>query len=479
MTIHFEDIKHYDALGLAELIRQRTITTEELLEAVIDQIEAVNPRINAVVVKLYDLARKHLTEGNLEGIFAGVPFLLKDATGMLDGTPLTVGCRVLKDNICDYDSTLVTRLKHAGLVILGKTSSPEFALLPTTESLLWGPTRNPWNLALSTGGSSGGAAAVVAAGLLPMAHASDGGGSIRVPASCCGVFGLKPTRGRLPVGPFYTDLNMSSMTEGVITRTVRDCAAFLDATNGYEAGDPILIPTPERPYLSEIGINPGNLKIAFSTRGLLGADVHPDCIQAVKETALLCSDLGHMVVEDFPILDSDSLMDAFKGGLSVSPAGRIKMLEVAFGKQFGENDIEPFTCELARMGAAYPATAIGAWQQQIGIAIRQVGYFLEENKIDLLLTPVTSRPSPELGYFDYCPKEPSRALQRVADYLQFTWLWNSAGAPAMSVPLFWNKVGLPIGVQFVAKPGEESLLIRLASQLEQAKPWRDHFPMVN
>lgn len=479
MTIHFEDIKHYDALGLAELIRQRTITPEELLDAVIDQIEAVNPRINAVVVKLYDLARKHLMEGNPEGIFAGVPFLLKDATGMLDGTSLTVGCRALKDNICDYDSTLVTRLKQAGLVILGKTSSPEFALLPTTESLLWGPTRNPWNLALSTGGSSGGAAAVVAAGLLPMAHASDGGGSIRVPASCCGVFGLKPTRGRLPVGPFYTDLNMSSMNEGVITRTVRDCAAFLDATCGYEAGDPIHAPIPERPFLNEIGVEPGNLKIAFTTCGLLGAEVHPDCIQAVKEAALLCSDLGHILLEDYPVLDSEALMDAFKGGLSVAPAGRIKMLESAFGKQLGDNDIEPLTSELARIGAAYPATAIGGWQQEIGVAIRQVGYYMEENRIDLLLSPVTSRPAPEIGYFDFCPDQPSRALQRVADYLQFTWLWNSAGVPAMSVPLYWNRAGMPIGVQFIARTGGESHLLRLASQLELARPWRDRYPVLS
>jgi len=304
-----------------------------------------------------------------------------------------------------------------------------------------------------------------------MVHASDGGGSIRVPASCCGVFGLKPTRGRLPVGPFYTDLNMANMNEGVITRSVRDCAAFLDATCGYEPGDPILAPLPERPFLNEAGTAPGNLRIAFTTNGLLGADVHPDCIQAVKEAAVLCGELGHTLVDDYPALDGEFLMEAFKGGLCVAPAGRIHMLETAFGKPLGEREIEPLTRELARIGRTHPASAIGAWQQQIGIAIRQVGYFMGENQIDILLSTVTSMPATELGYFDYCPEEPLRALQRIADYLQFTWLWNSAGLPAMSVPLYWNRADLPVEVQFIGKIGDEPRLIRLASQLEPSRPW--------
>jgi len=476
MSIEYREIANRDALGLAELVRAGQISPRELLDATLERAAEVNPVVNAVVIDTREVAAEQLASLPPDAPFGGVPFLLKDATGMLEGSRLTVGCRALRDNVCDCDSTLVARSRRAGLVFAGKTSCPEFALLPTTEPLLWGPTRNPWALEHSAGGSSGGAATAVAAGIVPMAHASDGGGSIRVPASCCGVFGLKPSRARLPTGPLYTDLSMGSVSEGVITRTVRDSAAFLDAVEGPEPGDPVRAPAHERPFRQEVEREPGALRIAFTTAGMLGAEVHRDCASAVRDAAMLCAVLGHEVIDDFPSLDVEALVEAFEGGLCVAPAGRIRMLESVFGRRFGDDDVEPLTRDLAAMGRSHPATSVGAWQQQIGIAIRQVGYFMEEQRLDLLLTPVTSRPAPPLGWFAPGAEGPCVALRRIGEYLQFTWLWNSAGVPAMSLPLHWTAEGCPVGVQFVGRLGTEPLLFGLAGQLERARPWAGRRP---
>jgi len=320
--LNFEELAWLDATAQAELVRKKEIKPIELLDAVLACVEELNPKINAVVSVLHNQARQAAEEELPEGPFAGVPFLLKDILGFFKGMRTTMGTALMKDFVPDHDSDLVVRYKAAGLVIFGKTNVPEFGLVPTTESLLHGPCRNPWNTGHMTGGSSGGAAAAVAAGLVPMAHANDGGGSIRIPASCCGIFGLKPTRARNPLGPDFGDLTGGLTAEHAVTRSVRDSAALLDATAGPGVGDPYWAPPPKRPFLSEVGADPGRLRIAFTCKAADPAiAVHPDCVQAACETADLCSDLGHEVEEVDFTLESD--LEAIRKDFMVLYSGQI------------------------------------------------------------------------------------------------------------------------------------------------------------
>ena len=367
------------------------------------------------------------------------------------------------------------RFKQAGLVTLGKTNTPEFGLLPTTESRLLGACRNPWNTAHSTGGSSGGAGAAVAAGIVPAAHATDGGGSIRIPASCCGVFGLKPTRARTPKGPLLGD-SMSGLTIGhCVSRTVRDSAALLDAIAGTEVGAPYVAPPQERPFLAETRTPPGKLRIAFTTQAPTGVRVDEDCVTAVNQTAHLLQDLGHEVFEASPSIDAEQFIQAFVAVWAAGTAWSVKGIVQASGTPARPEIYEPLTYALYEQGERQTSAdyllAVQALQQMA----RQVGRFFLD--VDVWLTPVLAAPPPPLGYFDGTTENPMLGFERAIAYVPFTPIANATGQPAMSVPLYWNEAGLPVGSHFNGRFGDEATLFRLAAQLEAAQPWAYRFPI--
>lgn len=469
-----DEFAHLDATAQADLVRRKTVEPIELVDAAIGRIEKLNPQINAVVYPLFEQARASARDHLPEGSFRGVPFLIKDLQAAYAGAPLTSGSAFLRDHAPDHDSVLVARLKAAGLIILGKTNTPEFGLLPTTEPRLFGPTHNPWNLDRTPGGSSGGSCAAVAARMVPMAHANDGGGSIRMPASCCGVFGLKPTRGRISLGPFIGDCMSGLAVEHAVTISVRDSAALLDATAGPYPGDPYWAEGPARPFLNEVGAPPGRLRIALAKSAMTGTPAHPDCAAAVDDAAKLCAGLGHEISEDSPEIDGQAALQAFMvvwgAGCAAGMDGASRLL----GKPLSEDQFEPLTWTLYQMGRAFSGSdylqAIAALQS----LSRIVAQFME--RYDVLLTPVLGRPPTPLGWFSYPPLEPLEVQRRVGEFAAFTPLYNVTGQPAMSVPLFWNGENLPIGVQFVGPYGGEAMLFRLASQLEAARPWARRRP---
>ncbi len=472
-----DDLAFMDATAQAELVRKGECTPLELVDAAIERIERVNPAINAVITPLYDQARAAASGPLPDGPFKGVPFLLKDLGAALGGVRQASGSAWLSDFVPRDDGTLVARQKAAGLVIVGKTNAPELGILPTTEPALFGPSRNPWDTGRSTGGSSGGSAAAVAAGLVPMAHANDGGGSIRIPAACCGLVGLKPTRARTPVGPEVGDIMGGLVSEHAVTRTVRDCAALLDATAGPSVGDPYWAPPPARPFSQEVGADPGQLRIAFATRALNGVPVHADNIKAVEETAKLLADLGHVVEEASPTIDGNLFTQAFMGVWASGIGWNIDALAYVTGKKPTRDQFEPLTWGLYEMGRSTNApTYMLAWTglQQIS---RQMGHFLEG--YDAWLTPTLAEPPPPLGTFNSPPDNPLFGMFRAAAYVPFTPLANVSGLPAISLPLMWNEQNLPIGVQFYGRFGDEATLLRLASQLEGARPWADRHPPVS
>ncbi|MFN8498246.1 MAG: amidase family protein [Anaerolineae bacterium] len=472
-----DELAFMDATAQAELVRTGQCTPLELVDAAIERIERVNPALNAVITPLYDQARAAAAGPLPDGPFKGVPFLLKDLGATLGGVPQASGSAWLADFVPPHDSTLVQRQKAAGLVIVGKTNAPELGILPTTEPALFGPSRNPWDTSRSTGGSSGGSAAAVAAGLVPFAHANDGGGSIRIPAACCGLVGLKPTRARTPVGPEVGDIIGGLVCEHAVTRTVRDCAALLDATAGPSVGDPYWAPPPARPFSQEIGADPGQLRIAFATRSPNGVPVHPDNIKAVEATAKLLADLGHIVEEASPTIDGNMFTQAFVGVWASGIGWNIDALAYATGKKPTREQFEPLTWGLYEMGRSTNApTYMLAWTglQQIS---RQIGHFLEG--YDAWLTPTLVEPPPPLGTFNSPPDNPLFGLFRAAAYVPFTPLANVSGLPAISLPLMWNEQNLPIGVQFYGRFGDEATLLRLAAQLEEGQPWVNRRPPVS
>lgn len=470
----FEEFPFMDATDQAELVRKKQIKPVELVEAAIERIEHLNPKLNAVITPMYEQARD-AAKGELpDGPFRGVPFLLKDLQASYAGVPLTCGSAFLRDFVPDHDSELVIRLKRAGLVILGKTNAPEFGIVPTTEPVLFGPTRNPWNLDRSPGGSSGGSAVAVASGMVPVAHANDGGGSIRIPASCCGIFGLKPTRARNPLGPDVGDMMGGLVAEHALTRSVRDSAALLDATAGPDVGDPYWAPPRVRPYVEEVGIDPGRLRIAFTVKAATGAKIHPDCVEAVHDAAGLCADLGHEVDEDAPEINGQWLTQAFTTVWSAGCASGIDGLAFLTGR-FPKRDLfEPLTWALYEMGQRTTGSAYLLAQAVLQQISRQIARFME--KYDIWLTPTLAEPPVPLGTFDAAPDNPMKGFYRAAEYVPFTPVANLTGQPAMSVPLFWNKEGLPVGTHFFGRFGEEGTLFRLAAQLEAARPWANRRP---
>ena len=470
------DLADLDAIAQAELVRRKEVKPIELVEAAIERIERVNPQLNAVVTPMYDLARAAARGPLPDGPFTGVPFLLKDLTAAYAGVRITSGSVFLRDYVAPADSELVTRYKRAGLIVIGKTNTPEFGLVPTTEPALFGPTRNPWDTTRTPGGSSGGSAAAVASGMVAAAHGNDGGGSIRIPASECGLVGLKPSRGRTSFGPDVGEGVGGLAVEGVLSRTVRDTAAMLDVAQGYMPGDPHHAPLPARAYIQEVGAPPGRLRIAFATKGLGSEELHPDCVAAVRDAAKLCADLGHEVEEASPPVFAELLTKAFTMLWEAGAAAQIDGAALFTGKIPTQDQFEPLTWALAQQGRGHSAPALLVSLGLLQIAAHVVAKFHET--YDIWLTSTLSEPPVPLGAFDGSPGDPRCGFERALAFVPFTALQNATGQPAMSVPLFWNEQGLPIGTHFVGRYGDEATLFRLAAQLEQARPWAQRRPPV-
>jgi amidase len=470
----FAEYDRYDALGLAALVRDKEISAAELLETAIARVEAANPRLNFIVHKLYDRARDAVARGLPEGPFTGVPFMLKDLGAMQKGVATSFGSRFFDGYVAEIDATITERYREAGLVVLARTATPELGLNATTEPMLFGPTRNPWDVTRVAGGSSGGATAAVAARVLPAAHATDGGGSIRIPASCCGVFGLKPTRARTPAGPLVGE-GWSGMSVGhAVTISVRDSAALLDATHGPAPGDPYPAPPVARPFLEEVGADPGRLRIALMTALPDGPPVHPDCFAAAEKAARLCEQLGHHVEP----ASLPPVPPVFRGATGVIICANLRnALEQrgrALGRAPGPDDVERITWQMAEKGRQHTASEYAAAVQSLHGVGRTLAPFFARH--DVLITPTLAQPPVALGHLDMMLDDLDTFTDRIAAFMPFTPIFNITGQPAASLPLHWSAQGLPIGVQFAARYGDEATLFRLAAQLEAAAPWRDRRP---
>ena len=470
-----DDFSGMDATAQATLVRRRKVSATELVQAAIRRIERIDPAINAVVTPMYEAALERARTGSHPGPFSGVPFLVKDSAAACAGVRMASGSRLLQHHIPMRHSELVARYRQAGLIVLGKTNCSEFGLLPTTEPRLFGATRNPWNLDCTPGGSSGGSAAAVAAGMVPMAHGSDGGGSLRIPASCCGLFGLKPSRARNPAPPDRMDVHARLVAEHVLTRSVRDSAALLDATQGAQPGDLWNPPSRLRPFREEVGADPGPLRIAVGSRTT--APLHPDCADALRDAAALCEGLGHRVIDAQPVIDLERAARLFTTLWAAGCAATLDNIARGTNAPLTAADTEEFTWALYGSGRR-----IGASEYQLALADLQamageVARFFAD--YDVWLTPVTSAPPPRLGSFDPAPGDAFAPLRKAWAYAPMAALCNITGQPAMSVPLYWNKEGLPVGSHFAGRFGDEATLFRLASQLEKCRPWADRRPAAN
>ena len=482
------DYLQYDATGLADLVRRGELPASEVTEAAIARAESVNPALNAICLPQYQEARSQAVHA---GPFTGVPMLLKDLGQEQAGQPCTMGSRGLRNRVMPEDSDYVVKAREAGLVFIGRTATPEFGLKAVTESKLWGPSRNPWNTDLTPGGSSGGSGAAVAAGVVPVAGANDGGGSIRIPAAYNGLVGLKPSRGRVSWGPYAGESWIGAADNHVVTRTVRDAAGLLDVLAGGTAGEPFRIAAPQRPWAELAAEAPGRLRIGVFTRSPYGGEVHPDCVAAVEQTARQLEALGHHVEEAAPELDGDALARCYLGIYF----GEVPVfMDMAKAEGAGNEDVELDTRLLAMLGRSFPLPEYVAMRQQWNGFARALGQYF--GQYDLYLCPTTAQPPARIGELDLPPamQMVSKLLVRaragklmlktgIVDQLAmeslartpFTQLANLTGTPAISLPLGWSDEGLPVGVQFGAPHGEEGRLLQLAAQLEEAAPWYSRY----
>lgn len=471
-----KDVLWLDATEQAGLIRKKEITSLELVDEVIEAIEEKNPKLNAVITPMYDQARKD-AQGDLpDGSFTGVPFLMKDIGAMVKDVRMCMGSKLFMNFVPHEDSELTKRFRKSGLVFVAKTNTPEFGLLLDTEPLAFGATHNPWDLSRSPGGSSGGSCAAVASGITAMAHANDGGGSIRIPASCCGVFGLKPTRARNPLGPNFGDIMSGLICEHAVTRTVRDSAALLDATAGPDAGDPYCAPPQARPFVDEVNTEPGRLRIAFSTKGMNDKGIDPDCEKAVMETVALLEELGHTVVEDRPknSFSHDMVAKCFAAIWCGGFAANIDTISHVMGSPVTDAMIEPLSWAFYDKGKRVTASQYLSSVAVMQRIHRDIAAF--QKNYDVMLSSVLSTPPVPHGTFDPNEKDLKAFWIKAGTYSPYTAIINATGQPAMSVPLCWNDQDLPIGMHFTAPFGDEATLFRLAAQLEKARPWKDRRP---
>ncbi|WP_342129177.1 amidase [Hydrogenophaga sp. OTU3427] len=475
MGLPFHDYRQFDATGLAEAIRHGDVSRQEVLDAALQRLADVNPRVNAVT---------HLNEAavaearalaaaphaaHTQGPLAGVPYFIKDLHAPVAGMPLTHGSRLFADDVHGFDSETVARLRRAGLLILGRTASPEFGMSASTEPALTGPTRNPWNLDHTAGGSSGGAAAAVASGILPACHATDSGGSIRIPAACNGLVGLKPTRGLLPTGPHRGEASHGLSHEHAVTRSVRDCAALLQATAGPDLGAPYFTAPPATPFTQAIQQAPGRLRIAFTTTTFSGRAIDPECRAAVEHTARLLQDLGHEVEEGAPRFDAAALSAACGTLLLTGLAASVDAREAQLGRAARDDELEAVTRAAIALGRQVTGVHYASRFAVINREVRQIARFFDT--VDVLLTPTLAQPPVPLGRLSTQTLSLDAFQQAMAGFCPFTGAFNATGQPAISLPLHWSATGLPIGVQLVGRFAKDTLLLQLAAQLEAAAPW--------
>jgi Asp-tRNA(Asn)/Glu-tRNA(Gln) amidotransferase A subunit family amidase len=470
--MHDSEYRTQDAIGLAELIATGHVSATEVIEAALRRMEAVNPKLNAVILDLGDRALASVRKGPPTGPLAGVPFLIKDLSVSLAGTPTSAGSRAMGASPASADSALVAKFKRAGLVPIGKTNTPEFGLEPVTEPERFGPTRNPWDLQRTPGGSSGGASAAVAAGIVPAAHASDGGGSIRIPASASGLFGLKPSRGRVSFAPADEGWGGFSIHHAV-TWSVRDSAALLDAICEPEPGDPYFLAPPAAPFLQSVSRDPKSLRIAFSTAALASEAIDPECAEAVREAARLCESLGHVVEEaDLPG-DYESVAQAAGTIVAASVAAMLESEGTRRGRPIQESELEAVSWATWKRGRQVAGSAyVQAVQAAHAYGRSLAGFFA---RFDVLITSTLGSPAIPIGRLR---ADPQAYAERLFAFMPNTQAFNVTGQPAMSVPLAMSQGGLPIGVQFAARMGEEALLLALAGQLERAAPWSGRRPEI-
>ena len=474
------ELAAFDAVAQGELVRRGEITPVELVEAAIERIETLNPTLNAVVTTAFDRAidQARLRTPDANSAFPGVPTLLKDLITECAGMRLTEGSYFLRDLVSDHHQELVVRLERAGLVVLGKTNTPEFGMAPHCEPRRFGPTRNPWALDRSTAGSSGGSAAAVASGMVPVAHANDLGGSIRYPASCCGLFGLKPTRGRVPLGPEYADPLAAMATEHVLSRSVRDSAAVLDALSGSELGEPFPAPTFAGRFRDEVGRPPDRLRIAYSAVAADGYPTDPECVAALEDAVRLCDELGHDVEESWLPELTGPVGAAIGTFYGAATDWTVSYWIRRLGREPEPGELDPLTDAFWEHGRSIRAGEYLLAVEELRRYARQVAGFF--TNFDLWLTPTLAQPPPHLGEMASSATDPFVGLRRSSQFVAFPGIIaNITGSPAVSVPLYWSHEGLPIGVHFLGRYGEEATLIRLAGQLEQARPWNHRWPEVH
>lgn len=490
------EYENYDALGLAELVRKKEITPQELVNAAIERAEIHNPKLNAIIHAMYESARDTATKPLPDGPFAGVPFLIKDLVASIAHEPVSSGSKAYKGYIADHDSELVMRFRKSGVIIMGKTNTPEFGLMGVTEPEAFGPTRNPWDTNLTPGGSSGGAGSAVAAGITPIASGGDGGGSIRIPASCCGIFGLKPSRGRTPTGPDYGELWQGAAVEHILSRSVRDSAAMLDATWGDDPGAPYTITPPVETYLSKVSSPIKKARIGYCTESPLGTSVHDDCKKAVLDAVALLKSLGHDVEEEKPKVDGKAVAVSYLMMYFGEMAAEQVIAKRILKNKYKRRNFEIATRVLALLGKSYSAGDFALAMHTWHTTGRQMGEY--HKKYDFYLTPTMAYPPSKIG--ELLPKAGEKVAMAVIDFLglgkllkatgivnqlaikslersPFTQLANITGQPAMSVPLHWAG-NVPIGVQFIAPMGREDSLFSLAGQLEIARPWFQKRPNI-
>ncbi|MBW2633238.1 MAG: amidase [Deltaproteobacteria bacterium] len=496
----FKEYQELDGMGLAELVRNGEVSTQEVCEEAVRCAEELNPSLNAIITPMYDLVERQIKEIPGDGPFTGVPMLLKDTHHAYKGTPMSQGCEALKGIVSDHDAEIVRRFKKAGLVVIGKTNTPEFKLGYTTEPKAFGPTLNPWDTDYSCGGSSGGSAAAVAARMVPFGSATDEGGSIRVPAAYCGLFGLKPSRGRNPVGPdFKNEWNGMSHSH-VVTRSVRDSAAMLDAVAGPEPGSPYAAPLPKKPFLMEVGQPPSRFRIAYSLKQVYGKEIHPDCRKAVEETVSLLKDLGHQVEEVSPDLDETEVFINEVVIMAGHVAAKLEEIKTVFNRPVNKNTIQLQNLALGAIGRKLNVVDFIRAKESWRVAGAAMDKLLTD--YDLYLTPTLGQPPIKVGSLEPSVKD-RRAMNLlvsaagglllgnrnrlksiiselidaiVAPQMPLTHIANVTGQPAMSVPVYWNNNNLPIGVHFIGRYADEASLFQLAGQLEEARPWFDRKP---
>ena len=469
-----DDTTWLDATAQADLVRRGEVSPRELTEAAIARIEAVNPKLDAVIRTRFDAARRE-AEGPLpDGPFRGVPILFKDIGCMVAGEPMAFGLGPLRDLAFPVTSYLAEQFLAAGFIPLGRTNVPELGTTVTTEPRSFPAARNPWDLGHSTGGSSGGSAAAVAAGMVAVAHAGDGGGSLRIPASECGLVGLKPTRGRVSQGPLVGEAWAGGVIDGALTRTVRDAAGVLDAISAPMPGDPYYAPPLSRPLVREVGADPGRLRVGVLDRpGAEGFLDDPQCRAAVAGAARLLESLGHHIEQSAPVgMYEPELADQFNIIIAADTEATMRAFEMLLGRPIGEDEIEPRNAAYRRAGKGLDAVTYLGSRAWFGMWARRVADWWSDH--DLLVTPTVGAPPPELGWFTAAG--PQEEGTRIASFIPYTAQFNMTGQPAVSLPLHWTPGGLPVGVQLVAAYGREDVLVRVASQLEQAAPWSDRHP---